>query len=82
MGMHSLTEESKHVAELASNNGRHDAVDSGSDWIDPNYRPMSEAELEALLLESLKGEPIRLTPEWWEELKNDIIKRYSKSPHP
>jgi len=41
----------------------------------------AEEKLEALLLEGLNsGEPIEITPEYWERKRTQLIERHSKKP--
>jgi hypothetical protein len=37
----------------------------------------SLTQLEALLLEGLKGKGVRVTPKWWDEFRAGIIKRHT-----
>ena len=36
----------------------------------------AEDELERLLLEGVEGEGTKLTPEWWEDFRADLVQRH------
>lgn len=61
-----------------------DEFSSVSDYvrvlIREDQKRLAEDKLEALLLDGLEsGEPIEMTPEWWEERHKKLIARHKKT---
>jgi hypothetical protein len=61
------------------NKGDDECTRSEYNLAEREQRRQEDERLESLLLKSLEGETIHTTPEWWQEFRDEIIKRHSIS---
>ena len=78
----SLPEGMKTFVEEQVKRGEH--YSSASDYvrtlIREDQKRKAEEKLEALLLEGLNsGEPVEITPEWWEERRRKLVARHKRT---
>ena len=73
------TELKEFIEEMIASGGYGTASEYVRELIREARKRAAEEKLEALLLEGLNsGEPIEVTPQFWEDLRRDLRKRLAK----